>query len=375
MCGSSMLALPNSQEAAVAVDASARSVGAGRSFRWLSSVEEEEHEAVAVVAGEELEPMKGWVRWCTRRQLQISAGSRDKDPETESFPVYELTAGAARLRRGFRALETAPCHWDRKYANAQKIFGESDVYRQKLRAEKEALFGNSGARREEREVASGDDLMRLMSLGMRNGRPQVYSFVILDDGVVRICESAAMVMHASKAGAVEEVWGAGEMWFQHARGRYWLCLSNNSGTYKPALEDMRMIAAFFSEVVGGDFEVEMLLRDDPKVEEYWLEGNFKGDPVHMPRRPNAAAEQPAVVQQSSQVKVLRPARVVHQHAGATVPQAVSSVSNSMPVAAWSSASAMPVQQRFTHQRVRSCPTWQVAPHVGLLQGNFVHPTV
>merc|ERR1719375_418122 len=106
-----------------------------------------------------------------------------------------------------------------------------------------------------------------------------------------------------------------------------------------------MIAAFFREVVGGDFEVEVLLRDDPKVEKYWLQGNFKGDPVHMPRRPNAAVDQPAVVpQQSSQSTVLRATRVVHQHVGAAVPQVVSTVSNSAPGSAWAPSAA--VQHRF-----------------------------
>merc|ERR1719161_3214561 len=107
-----------------------------------------------------VEPVECSTKRCHRAQLRISPGARSKDPETESFPAYELAVGEARLHRCFGGRTTAPCHWDPGHLNAQKIWAPGgEPYRQRLRGEAAALFGGSGTRTQSR-LETGDDLLR-----------------------------------------------------------------------------------------------------------------------------------------------------------------------------------------------------------------------
>jgi len=141
--------------------------------------------------------------------------------------------------------------------------------------------------------------------------PLVYTYVVLEGGVLRFCEATSVVSHAGMSGAPETLWGAGEFWVQHQRGRYWLCVTNDSGTYAPTLDCLEMVATLFRDIVGEDFEVEAIEQNDPRVKEYWRKGGLRGDPkhntpIHSPVEAQATKAKMATTgsSQSPQVKVI-----------------------------------------------------------------------
>lgn len=212
-----------------------------------------------------------------RRQLQVSAGKSFADPDTEAFPAYELRFDASLLERSYGSAEP-PCSWARDYENARKIFGETEqgrLCRHYLRMECQDLF--TGPDGETHEVCGGDNLMRRIAYGTRCGAPQVFAYAVVSDGALRFCEAAAGVGHAAMASGAEEIWCAGEFWLMHQKGRYWLCVSNNSGTYRPSAEDLEKTVRLFQDIVREDFDVEGVLQSDPKATEYLAQGLFKGE--------------------------------------------------------------------------------------------------
>lgn len=121
--------------------------------------------------------------------------------------------------------------------------------------------------------------MPLIGFGVRNRKPQVFSFVICTDGAWRFCESGAEVMHATMCNVAEEVFFAGEFFCRFAEGRHWLVVTNNSGTYRPQGSALDSVAALLTEVLGDGLDVEPMLQDDPRFKEYTRK--YRGDHAHM----------------------------------------------------------------------------------------------
>jgi len=333
--------------------------------------------------------LRVWMR--RRQQLVMSSGKGLTDPETDVFPVWELQAGSERLSHSYGCSEP-PCGWDRKYANAQRVWAatpEGEGLRRGLQAECKCLFG--GCDFQSSKVTSGDDLLRHLAHGGRHGLPQVFAFTVLSGGLLRFVEAAAGVAHAGMCEAAEAIWGAGEFWVMHQRGRYWLCVSNNSGTYKPTESVLGQMAAFFKDIVADDFEVEAILQDDSKVKEYMVSGFFKGDPVHVddPRKPKAPEGKPASMVRAAPTPMdpmTAPSRAICSRQLVTTPMSLSSwncvsqqgysaastsctprvspsiagashMQQSMRSSAWHNQafSGQVLVPRFTHSRCRSDP--------------------
>merc|ERR550514_951214 len=115
-------------------------------------------------------------------------------------------------------------------------------------------------------VAGSSEFLSAMSFGFRNGKAQVYAFVISADGRLRFCEAAAEVMHITMADAHEEILMAGEFFIVHQAGRYFVIVTNNSGSYKPDEDRLESTRQLFADILG-DIDVEACLENDPRIKQ------------------------------------------------------------------------------------------------------------
>jgi hypothetical protein len=122
------------------------------------------------------------------------------------------------------------------------------------------------------------EFLSAMGFGFREGKAQVYAFVITTDGRLRFCEAAAEVMHISMSNASEEILFAGEFFIAHEAGRYFMMVTNNSGSYRPDQDRLENTRQLFADILG-DVDVEACLMDDPRIKQ--LTTRHRGDPLHM----------------------------------------------------------------------------------------------
>jgi hypothetical protein len=135
-----------------------------------------------------------------------------------------------------------------------------------------------GSCRDKSAAAGSGEFLSAMGFGFREGKAQVYAFVITAEGQLRFCEAAAEVMHISMADASEEILFAGEFFIAHEAGRYFVIVSNNSGSYKPDEDRLENTCQLFADILG-DVDVEACLPDDPRIK--LLTTRHRGDPIHM----------------------------------------------------------------------------------------------
>lgn len=212
----------------------------------------------------------------SRSQIMLSAGRFSTDPETERFPVWDIRLPIGVVNRHFATL--GPTSYDRSYDKAVTLFAASvDGMRMRgdLHREHALLFGGLTG---EMSVCGSFDILTALNFGVRYGKPQVFAFVLTVAGQWLLCEAAAEVMHAALADSSPEVLFAGEMFIYFEAGKHWLCITNNSGTYRPGREALDAVQGLLKEVLG-DIEVEGLDVADPRIKT--LTVRYKGDPAHM----------------------------------------------------------------------------------------------
>merc|ERR1719161_1888324 len=78
--------------------------------------------------------------------------------------------------------------------------------------------------------------------------------------------------------ASEEILFAGEFFIAHEAGRYFVIITNNSGSYRPDKDRLESTRQLFADILG-DVDVEACLQDDPKIKQ--LTTRHRGDPLHM----------------------------------------------------------------------------------------------
>jgi hypothetical protein len=212
--------------------------------------------------------------WCDRNQLLISAGHWSNDRETVRFPVWEaelpLDLCAQRIPKAL--------HFQKGYPKAEAVWAQTPLgaqIRSDVHRENGAMFGSC---RNKSTVTGSSEFLSAMGFGFREGKPQVYAFVITTDGLLRFCEAAAEVMHISMSNASEEILFAGEFFIAHEAGRYFVIITNNSGSYRPDKDRLESTRQLFADFLG-DVDVEACLQDDPRIKQLTM--RHRGDPLHM----------------------------------------------------------------------------------------------
>jgi len=71
---------------------------------------------------------------------------------------------------------------------------------------------------------------------------------------------------------------AGEFFIVHEAGRFFMIVSNNSGSYKPDKDRLENTRQLFIDLLV-DVDVEACLMDDPRIKQ--LTTRHRGDPLHM----------------------------------------------------------------------------------------------
>lgn len=227
--------------------------------------------------------------WCDRQQLLLSAGHWDHDPETAQFPVWETPLPMELCNQHL----PQRLSYHKGYVKADAIWAQTaraSQLRSDIRREFAALW-RGGVR--SRGVQSGNDaplasggcfhikdslaFLSAIKYGFRNNKAQVYAFTISVDGRLRFCEAAVQVMHVTMADALPEILFAGEFFLCFEAGRYSLCVTNNSGTYRADAGAMEGARALLAAVLP-DIEVRAMDREDSIIKD--LTTRHKGDPVH-----------------------------------------------------------------------------------------------
>merc|ERR1719161_3369034 len=121
-----------------------------------------------------------------------------------------------------------------------------------------------GPCKDQSTVTGSRELLSAIGFGFRECKAQVYAFVIMADGRLRFCEAAAEVMHITMADASEEILMAGEFFIAFEAGRYFVVVTNNSGSYKPDEDRLENARQLFADILG-DVDVEAYLMDDPEI--------------------------------------------------------------------------------------------------------------
>eukprot|EP00746_Dinoflagellata_sp_MGD_P165198 gnl/MRDRNA2_/MRDRNA2_94332_c0_seq1.p1 gnl/MRDRNA2_/MRDRNA2_94332_c0~~gnl/MRDRNA2_/MRDRNA2_94332_c0_seq1.p1 ORF type:complete len:437 (+),score=53.45 gnl/MRDRNA2_/MRDRNA2_94332_c0_seq1:92-1312(+) len=212
--------------------------------------------------------------WCDRHQLIISAGHWSNDKETTRFPVWEAELPLDLCARRI----PEKLHFQKGYPKAEAVWAQtalgaqirSDVHRENV-----AMFGSC---RNKSVVNGSSEFLSAMGFGFRDGKAQVYSCVLTSDGRLRFCESAAEVMHISLSDANQEILFSGEFFIVHEAGRYFVVVTNNSGSYRPDKDRLESARQLFADILG-DIDVEACLMDDPRIKQ--LTTRHRGDPLHM----------------------------------------------------------------------------------------------
>lgn len=231
--------------------------------------------------------------WCDRHQLSISAGHWSKDVETMRFPVWEAELPRTLCNKYFP--EKLP--FVKGYQKAECLFQDTlqaAQVRNEVHRECAALFGSCSKKT---TVTGSSEFLSAIGFGFRDSKPQVYAFVITVDCRLRFCEGAAEVMHVTMGDAGKEILFAGEFFVVHEAGRYWLCVTNNSGSFKPSMTRLEQAKQLFAELLG-DVAVEPLEMDNPRIKE--LTTRHRGDPLHMGH--SIHHPQPAEERSAAQIK-------------------------------------------------------------------------
>lgn len=212
--------------------------------------------------------------WCDRHKLLVSAGHWSTDRETSRFPIWEVELPKSLYNKYL----TERLPFVKGYPKAEAVWAstpEAAHIRSEVHRECAALWGSC---RQKSKVSGSSEFLAALGYGFRESKAQVYAFVITVDGILRFCESAAEVMHITMSDVNKEILFSGEFFLCHQKGRYWLCVTNNSGSYKPSKTLLQSAAMLFSEILG-DVDVEALEMDNPRINE--LTTRHRGDPLHM----------------------------------------------------------------------------------------------
>lgn len=219
--------------------------------------------------------------WCERQQLLLSAGLWDRDPETTNFPVWEIALSPELCSQHLpQRLE-----YHKGYAKADAIWAptaRAAQLRKDISREFSSLWSraSTGSNRGScsKKVKGSVAILSAINYGFRNGKPQVYSFVVSVDGRLRFCEAAAQVMHVTMSDAKPEVLFAGEFFFCSEAGVHSMCVTNNSGTFRPDTKSLEGVKNLFAALLC-DIDVIAMDKDCPAIKD--LTQRHKGDPVMM----------------------------------------------------------------------------------------------
>jgi hypothetical protein len=267
------------------------------------------------------------------------------------FPVWEAELPQDLCKKYFP--ERMP--FQKGYKKAEALFQGTALaaqIRNEIHRESLVLFGSLG---QKVEVAGSFELLSAIGFGFRECKAQVYAFVITAEGRLRFCEAAAEVMHITMSDASKEILFAGEFFLCHEAGKYRMCVTNNSGSYRPNEERLQQAKQLFTELLG-DCEVEALDMNDPRIKE--LTTRHRGDPAHMghsifyPER----VEERTAAQIKSALVIMGRGHEVEGYAG---PRSIP-VAKHFPFQSPQTMTRQPqsVTRQLSHRRVR---TWGSAP--------------
>lgn len=282
--------------------------------------------------------------WCDRHQLCISAGHWSKDRETTRFPVWEAELPKDLCKDCFPKM----LPFQKGYQKVEALFQATALasqIRNEVHRECAAVFGSLSKKV---AVTGSTEFLSSIGFGFRDCKAQMYAFVITAECQLRFCEAASEVMHISMCDASKEILFAGEFFLCHEAGRYWMCVTNCSGSYRPCEERLQQAQQLFSKLLG-DCEVEALEMNNPRIKE--LTTRHRGDPVHMAHsihHPERVEERTAAQIKSALVIMGRG----HEVEGYAGPR------NAPQVLAFPGRSPQQLTRQLTHRRVR---TWESTP--------------
>eukprot|EP01088_Endostelium_zonatum_P019725 TRINITY_DN6960_c0_g1_i1.p1 TRINITY_DN6960_c0_g1~~TRINITY_DN6960_c0_g1_i1.p1 ORF type:complete len:449 (-),score=97.63 TRINITY_DN6960_c0_g1_i1:40-1386(-) len=204
-----------------------------------------------------------------------------------SYPVYRVTMFAidSIFKDRFQP-------WNKQYDKAQKIFGDTTqavLVRNAIIAEHKMLY--STLQMSSGRLFNGEQFLNLINNGIRRGRRRLFTYVLLDQKLYFSETSASffkdfLSKHSVHSNAREKVRYAGEFFVLDYKDgadgevKYKLIIDNNSGTYAPVVEDLKLLEQAFRYNFPG-INMEALDYKSEKEKEYKvkLKEGLNGSPL------------------------------------------------------------------------------------------------